>query len=318
MLNKIKLIFALCGFLFVCLTSGYLGYKLHRANKTTELLNQELQKAKLEIGKAQTIITNQKISLADLSQDLQKVLKKNGELLTQYNKLVALYNSHNHGDTPVDSSDTIYLETENLIQGHLYLALSKQDLLGTTQPISYMDDKLTLKLSLTENAAEKNKLFVHAEYDLHLKFGLNLVNTIGKTGAQNTYAEIWELDKNNKPVNKLTLTSFSSVLLDNRVNEFHFWDPRLDLGISGIYSSQFSYGPDVSISLSSYGKQNDLLFRFFKFGFLFSSQNFSLDVAPISWNLASSLPLVNNLWLSPVLTYDFQKLGGGLTLSVTL
>jgi hypothetical protein len=130
-MNRLKLIISLIGIFFICLVSGYLGYKIYQLTRTTEELNQHLQEANLELGKAQTTISDRDISIASLSADIQKYLKENKELVVKYNQIVALYNSHNHGSSNGANSNNppIHIDSDLYKQGDIYLAISKNDLL---------------------------------------------------------------------------------------------------------------------------------------------------------------------------------------------
>jgi hypothetical protein len=319
MLNKIKLFFIGFGLLSLIGLSSYLGYKSYELIKITRLLNEKLQEANLEIGKAQTEITKKDISMKDLSNELQKVLKNNKELVVKYNEIVALYNASGHGNSNNSTtSDTIH-SNDNLFDiGHIYLAISKNDILNFNPPVKFkfQDYHLNSDISLLSN---QDQLFLDVSYQLNLRLSIKQIETISKTGARNNYIELYELDNNDKEINKLKLTKFISVIKDDRTKQFHFWNLKLDFSAATWFDTQFNYGASLGITPFSYGlTTNDLAYKFARFGFLFSSQKFSLNFSPIEWNAASHLPILSNLWLYPFISYSFPSIGGGIGLGVQL
>ena len=318
-MNKFQLALSLIGWFFLCLTIGYMGYKIYELARTTEQLNEQLQEANLEIGKGRTVISQRDISIKDLSSELQKVLKENKELVTKYNAIVALYNSHGHGTSgqtgtnnpPINSTNPIYEK------GNIYLAISKNDILNFKPPVKFNFQDYHLALDM--NLLSKNDfLFIDIDYSLKLKLSIKQIETISPTGAKNNYIELYELDENDKEINKLTLSKFESIIKDDRINHFIWWTPHLDLGISTYFNSSLNYGPSIGFSPSGYGLDNqNLMFKFINLSFIFS-ENPTFALAPVQWNFSKNIPLINNLWLSPFITYNFIHLGGGLSLSVEL
>lgn len=106
---------------------------------------------------------------------------------------------------------------------------------------------------------------------------------------------------------------------ERKEKSFLWWNPRLALG--GAATSQ-NVSAQLNLSLSSYGKTaGDMDWRFFTFGAGGAKDNnnwktiFSFE--PFSWNLGKPLPLVDNIFVGPVLTIDSKtEYGYGLQISV--
>jgi len=77
-----------------------------------------------------------------------------------------------------------------------------------------------------------------------------------------------------------------------------------------------SVGIDVGLSLSSYGDtKTDSLFRLFRFGLGYDAQRTAghLSVAPITFNIGNPLPVLTNLYLTPMVAIDTA---GGVVLDL--
>ena len=75
----------------------------------------------------------------------------------------------------------------------------------------------------------------------------------------------------------------------------------------------------MGISFMSYGKTaDDMIWRFIRIGVGAAGSDFSLTLSPAMFNLGKILPLVSNLWITPVVGYivTADELFGGLGFSV--
>jgi hypothetical protein len=105
--------------------------------------------------------------------------------------------------------------------------------------------------------------------------------------------------------------------------KFRWWSPRLGAGMT---FTPEDMAPKIDISLSSYGRsKRDIDWRFFTFGVGAAKGTeedsnewkgiFSFELA--SWNVGNVLPLVENLFVAPVVTYDTDdKASVGVSLSI--
>jgi hypothetical protein len=77
-----------------------------------------------------------------------------------------------------------------------------------------------------------------------------------------------------------------------------------------------SAGIDLGLSLSSYGEtKTDSLFRLFRFGLGYNAERRAgqLSLAPITFNVGNPLPVLTNLYLTPMAAIDTA---GGFTLNL--
>ena len=79
------------------------------------------------------------------------------------------------------------------------------------------------------------------------------------------------------------------------------WNPRLSFGAS---FTNNAYYPSLGMSLLSYGRTDrDMDWKFFNFSFGGDSNNFFVDAVPFEWNLGNRIPLVENLFMGPNISY---------------
>lgn len=120
----------------------------------------------------------------------------------------------------------------------------------------------------------------------------------------------------------IKLTS-SDYLQTPETRRVFWWNPVLDVGAfvgGNLHSfgvgpgrgSVFSFGAELGISFSSYGKTKvDSLLRFFRVGAGYDAERQAghLSFSPVSFNAGDPLPLITNLWFYPYAGVDS---GGGV------
>lgn len=104
----------------------------------------------------------------------------------------------------------------------------------------------------------------------------------------------------------LSTSKYLQILKEKRM---FWWNPTLDFGIFiGIPTNMlgYSFGPELGLSLSAYGKTKvDNLWKFFRFGLGYDVNNaIKLSFSPFSFNIGNPIPLITNLYLSPQFAFD--------------
>lgn len=298
----------------------YAGWMSHKLTLANSVLNQALSQANLDIGKAHTQLGDANKKIEELTTELQKVIKDHKETIISYNELWAKYQNQSGGHSEVitPTTPTVVVVSETFKSGLLYLAQSENTLQPLWPPpvFNYIDERLTINSKLiSEPIDNKYVLYLDNNYTLTLFFKLNLVQTISPSGMINNYAELWEIMPNGKEIEKLEITKFESLVTDQRVAHLMWWAPHLDLGIIGGWNGAFIFGGSIGFSSSGFGlTRNDLTWRFLRVGITLG-EKVGLDFTPILWNV--NLPLISNLWIAPMITYN-GRLGAGLFLGVVL
>lgn len=292
----------------VAILGGKLYWDKHRLGKAYDQLNGQLMQANLELGKAKTAFGKASEKLEKLEKDLQASLLANNELITKYSELEAKYTAlANFSPQP----DIVYVEGPavevpkelNLIRGLLYEAITEH----TLAPLASIganasDHRLSLHCIIKPFTNTERLIPVSLGYELHLKIGAQLIETIMPSGAVNNYVRLFELDDKGKPVGEFQLTKFSVLVEDRTKSHFMWWAPRLDFGVNLNLTQDFKFTPNGSfgISVMAYGKTRaDMSWRFLRFGFDFTRGSVGASFAPALWNFGTVLPLIENLWLGP-------------------
>lgn len=139
----------------------------------------------------------------------------------------------------------------------------------------------------------------------------NLVTVIGKDEDEKVYTynqfSIKEGDKE-YPV-KITNSQTKEELPSAK---FSFWNPRLYLGIEGginINKLQGESAPTLGIGIISFGqskKNPDLSVLQIGAGYEMVGKNAQFTLTPISYNIGSKIPMMNNLFVGPTASVDTQ------------
>lgn len=307
----------LIGLLILCYT------QYAAKNNALSLLsqtNQQLMTANLEIGRAKTELVSVKkvhsVALNKLNEDLKKEIETRQALIVSYGELEAELNAEKKKvkvETKIVYKDRIVTVDKPLPPGSLFS--KKKD--GTLEevlsiPWKYDDFRISL-----EGDAYKGIL----SYKLHQKFKAQIIETRLKTGARNHYVKLYELDDKGKEITELKLTNFTMIKGDEEAPSWSWFNPKIDIGLSFAVShtADISYLADIGVSLSSYGKTlNDLSWRAFRFSVGFVPSGVTLGFSPASYNIATVLPLVSNLWITPTVSYSFYTESAIFSLGISV
>jgi len=291
----------------------------------------ELQAANLEIGRAHTQITDEtivhKIAMAELDEKLKAEIKKNNALVVMYASLEAKYNTiKKRAEGLAATVEALQNATTiaDLPVGKLFY--KKDDgTLSEVVKISWKqnDFRIDMEGDATPDGftPEKTiKLKTSIAYALHQRFKVQVIETMLPNKVRNHYAKLWELDDKGNKVGELQLTDFQVLAGETFPSKMMWWDPKLDLMVGGVASTKLegAFSFDVGVSFSAYGKtKDDITWRFFRVGIGSTRENLSFSVSPGAYNLGKNLPLVSNLWITPVVGYSLEwktfYFGGGLS-----
>jgi hypothetical protein len=301
-------------------TIAYLQWR--NAQDTAALLaakNDDLMRANLELGRAQTAIVEQdtlhRTTVAQLNQAIQDEIKKRNALITMYAQLEAAYNTEKKRADGLATTLEEILATGNtadLKPGTLFYKRTDGLLVEVKQlNWNYKDFRITLEGDMTPNGIKDEKLEVKysTTYQLHQKFKVKMVEAKLPTGAVNHYAELFELDDKGAEIGKLQLTAFNVQITNEKMKRhWSWWNPKLDLVAGGAVTlkPQGAFTADIGISLSSFGvTKNDVTLRFFRFGVGYMAENAIVSFSPVQYNIGEPLPLVSNIWIVPSVGYTF-------------
>lgn len=278
--------------------------------------SQELTEAKLEIGRAETRIADAKGMVSKLEKTLQEEIDKRKAVVIAYGELQGVLEAEKKKVKTL--TKIVYKDkpgTIDIPKGKLFI---KEDD-GTYSEIQQM----TLEYKDFRIDIESDCLNNRLSYKLHQKFEGQYVETKLPTGQFNHYLNLWELDDKDTRVNKVALKSFVVVKTDPDKNTFHWFNPKLDILFGGglAFNGEGTWLGELGISVASYGKtKNDLSWRFVRFGAGLTRHGFSMTFSPVQFNIARSIPLISNCWLSPYFGWDTNigTFHAGLGISVVL
>ena len=157
----------------------------------------------------------------------------------------------------------------------------------------------------------------------HLENTVEVVETQNPNGTFNRYAEAYVENNQMKETRgkrfKLPIADVRWAKYEKKDKSMFWWNPRLALGAA--FTTE-DIAAQLNLSLSSYGKTTgDMDWRFFTFGAGGTKNGdewigvFSLE--PFSWNMGKPIPLIDNLFVGPIITIDTEsKTGYGLQISV--
>jgi len=145
-----------------------------------------------------------------------------------------------------------------------------------------------------------------------LSVDTKIIETENRDGSFNRYAEVDVIGKNgNSLPAKITNIEWERVALKEK--RFYWWNPRL--GLITTWSPDY-IGMGLDLSLMSYGKTTrDMDWRFMTFGASVSGHDGQHDgrllFEPVSYNIGNIVPIVENLFVGPFVSYgtDGQSLG---------
>ena len=279
----------------------------------------ELQKAKLEIGRAKTTIGDANQYIDDLEKSQQEEIDKHNATLALYGELKAKY-ANSGGSTRIITLPGEVIEVPmDLADYHYFWDSPELGLIdiGTEIPIDFQDFHLKFHALLSSKDGEPT---LAAEYQLHINIGGYFVQAIQPDGSLAHYAYLWEIRPDGTKSADFTLAEFHVVVKDHRAPHFML-APHVDIGgVPGVRDGEFSAAVSVGVSGWGYGPtQNDLIWRFGRLGMNATRDSLGVSVAPVLYNLGGPMPLFSNLWIGPQVDYDLWKgLGYGVFLGSVL
>jgi hypothetical protein len=181
---------------------------------------------------------------------------------------------------------------------------------------------------------------------LNEKFG-QIAVPVGQVGFEAWKAEPWTVDMHSRNYHLTTVTgkdeegreytynkfsvttngeTFDVVIQNSEFKQeyptshFSIWNPRLFLGVglgADITAVTPELVPNLNVGIMSYGQfknQPDWTFLNLGAGYAAASHTLTGTVAPVMYNVGKHIPLMNNLYVGPVLGYttrgDFILMGG--------
>ncbi len=288
--NIKKYIFHLTAIIIILILG--IGWLQSRRENNALRTQVSINTADLSIGRANTTTSNPNNEIKNLDKNIQDDIKKTNATVEVIGKATAVSQTNGSGKVIVS---------------------------GCTNPEA--NSKLEFHDFRLDFSGDINKQT--AKYSLHQKFETQYAETKLPNGTYNSYLELYELDNSGKRISKLELTKFNAVHASlEEKNHFTFLNPRLDLGVGYMMYRNFVTTPEVSVglSLSTYGKSSSLRFRFLRLDAGVNRQGVSVGLSPVMYNLAQPLPLIDNLWLTPKLSYTFdnKSFSFGIGISVVL
>lgn len=300
------------------LFAGTSLYFWHTSSEQEDLLSStrdELQEARLEIGRGETTIADANKKISTLQKQVAREVKERHATLTMFAELTAKYAAMKKKvktETRVEYRDRVVTREVNLPPGKIFM---KKD--GDYKPVK----KLTYSY-------EDHRITIHGDaiagtlsYELHQRFAAQVVESKLPSGGYNHYINLWELKEDEK-LQKLELESFKVTKSDELKPQMYWWNPKLDLMGGALVDSSASVAPHLSFGLSfmGHGKTtDDLSWRFIRVGVgTTGPSSLTLSVSPVQYNVGKYLPLVSNVWATPTFGYDVvtDRWFGGLGISV--
>lgn len=130
-----------------------------------------------------------------------------------------------------------------------------------------------------------------------------VVETENKNGTFNRYAQVEITDKDDNQI-PTTINEIKWEKIPLKEKTFSWLNPRLGFGLYG--STTVAFGLDISVA--SYGKtKRDMDYRFLTFGINYDNEKFALTLEPVSWNIGTVIPLIENVFVGPFVSYDFDS-----------
>jgi len=298
--------------ILITLVAGYYWRSNNNLKKLLDTKIEELQKANLDIGRANTKIADANTLVDRLNNQIKEEIKKRGAVLSLYAELQARYEVEKNKVKTI--TKIVYKDrTIDIPAGKLFVKLednSFQEVKSLTY--SYKDFRINIDGDAIQSTLS---------YKLHQRFRAVMVESKVPGGAINHYAELYEMGEKGEDLAKLKLEKFDVVKSEELKASMKWWNPKLDLMLgAGVNPDpSFIWTGDVGITFSSYGKtEDDISWRFFRIAAGITNTGISMSFSPVQYNVGKNLPLVSNLWLTPYAGFDFyvMKPHFGLGISV--
>lgn len=276
--------------LIVGLCIGWIGYKhLHsQLDKSNEQAAEMSMKADLQLGRANTYFSNMNDYKKKLDQHIQEDIKTRQATVTSYSEVQATYKTHSGGTLtipgPIVLSDPAKPDDTNKV------VTKGPELISV--PFVFQDYRLLAK----GDAAKKT-----FDYWLTQTFEIILAESKLHNGSVNNYAELYELNDKGERVGRMELTKFEVHKAPLDPKAFHLWDPAIDILAGGVLFRGWdtSFNGSIGMSIASYGRDRNLDWRFIRLGLGIDKSGLEFSLAPVEYNFAQPLPIINNLWISP-------------------
>ncbi len=295
-------------------------YKQNRSlQNVLSVSRTELEKAKLDIGRAETKFVKQadlQRSVIDkLNKQITDDIKERRALIISFGEMQAKYEAEKNKVKTV--TKLIIEEREkrvgiDLPEGKLFVKRATGEY-NEVKSIEYSYEDF--RLSLNGDAIAKT-----LNYKLHQRFRGEIVKSKLPDGTINNYVVVYEVDDKNKDVGKLQLTSLKFLEANQLSSRMYWFDPKLDIGLHLGVNQTADFTPigEIGFSFSGYGKtENDLTWRFFRLGAGISSDGFNLSFSPAQLNIAQWLPVLSNLWLTPLAGFSFNQMKANAGLGIS-
>jgi hypothetical protein len=307
-MNKIYLPL-LIFFISCCCAFGF--WKQTKENQQLKALleqsSSQLTSMNLSLGRALTKEGEAKLLVDKLSKSLRKEIKAQEEsiaLVADIEAELQVERKKQKVVTKVEYRDRDIVHEIPLPKDVLFLKTQEGDYQEVNSlKYNYKDFRIEIK-----GDAIKGEL----SYKLSQRFRAVLTQTNLLSGKKNHYIEIFEQDDKGKDIQKLELKNFKVVISSPPEKQFHWFNPKVDIGINGGLS--FSLDPkwqlDVGISFLSYGRtKNDLDWRFLRIGLGYDGSDVLGSFSPVQYRL--NLPLFSNTWAFPFVSSS-RVFGAGI------
>ena len=291
---------------------GKMAWDKRELGKANSALNEQLMQSKLEIGRAHTQFGNAQAYASDLEKALQDEIDARNAEVTRYGQLVAKYKALKKSK---GQGEIIYVQGpktkgDKFVTGQIYQATDPKTLVVVGEiGANYNDHRIDASCRFTPDPKVAPKVPFDFEYNLHLTFAGELVETLTPSGAINHYVNLWELDGEGKKLDKLEIVDFNTVVNDQRTTQFYWWAPHLDVGVLLGFTGEGKFTPGGSLGISAMGyglTKNDLAWRFVRLSMDLAGKA-GVGFDPVQYNLGEHIPLISNLWISPHFTYFLNK-----------
>lgn len=281
---------------------GYYVYKTrHERSLLQSLLdqtNEQLHSANLELGRARTREGDAEAMISKLQEDIRKEIQQRNATLIMYAELQTKYIQVIEN---VKTITKIVYEDKiiDLPKGKIFFR-DGDGVYKEVTSLTYNYEDYHLKIN---GDAIKETL----SYELSQKFHGVLAKTKMKDGSYDYYMKLSELGADGKPGPELQFEKFEVIeTSDKPVKKMNWFDPYLDGYFGVTYSDGVTYTGEVGLSLMSFGYERfNTFFRFIRLGAGITNGKLSLSFSPAQINFGRFLSPLSNLWLVPIVGWNF-------------
>jgi hypothetical protein len=287
---------------------GKVAWTNHQLTNRTEQLNSQLMQAKLDVGRAETMFGDASAKIHKLNKQIQDEIEARDAEITRYGELKARYDVL-VAKKPVTKTETIYISEDPIecpntkfVRGLIYEAITDKSLLPLREYTGRLEDfRISIDCTITPVPNDQRHIPMSAGYQLHQKFGGQLVETRLPTGGINHYVTLFEIGPEGQRLDDLKLDSWEVVVTDETAPKWFWWTPHLDiLGFVGAGPENLPYlGGSLGVSFMGYGvTEDDLSWRVLRISGDFGT-DVGIGITPALYNLGDLIPLISNLWVGP-------------------